>query len=319
MDTSDLSALAGNTLVAAAVNDANDAWATARAGFAAVFGRGQPDPDTLRRLDATHSALHTARAADLKQVQAAEADHWATRTADLLEDHPPAEAYLYPLMAEIRTRLPAEQAPAGQAPAEQAQKPLRTLLLQTTPYLASSSLALFSMGFLFIAFYVVSNRGQWLGELAVGWLTACAAFAAGGLAGLVVGIPRFVSSGALRHDVETGRVPAMTTSQATRGARATGDQAGQDQVSGFTSSSNLAEISDWLTKLLLGAGLVGLTHLSKPLGALVNDVAAGLGSATSSGRVVAAAILMTYVTLGFIDLYVVTTLWYGKHLQQLGY
>jgi len=34
---------------------------------------------------------------------------------------------------------------------------------------------------------------------------------------------------------------------------------------------------------------------------------------------VAASILVMYVVLGFLDGYVLTTLWYGKHLQRLGY
>jgi hypothetical protein len=167
---------------------------------------------------------------------------------------------------------------------------------------------------MFIGFYVASGPEPHLGYLGVGWLTACAAFVAGCLAGLVVGIPRFVSSGALRHDVEARRLSASQD-------QASQDQASQDQASRFAPSSNLAEISDWLTKLLLGAGLVGLTRLGRPLGALVDAVARGLGSATPSGssEVIAAAILATYVVLGFLDGYVVTTLWYGKHLQQLGY
>jgi hypothetical protein len=54
---------------------------------------------------------------------------------------------------------------------------------------------------------------------------------------------------------------------------------------------------------------------------LFDAVARGLGSVPPSGpaTVVAAAILVTYVILGFLDGYVVTTLWYGKHLQELGY
>jgi len=49
----------------------------------------------------------------------------------------------------------------------------------------------------------------------------------------------------------------------------------------------LAKVSDWLTKLLLGAGLVSLTQLGKPLSHLVDTVARGvdgvpLGAAPTS-------------------------------------
>lgn len=57
MDISSLVALAGNTLVAAAVTDA---WETARHGFARLFGRGKPDPAMERRLEATRSQLAAA-------------------------------------------------------------------------------------------------------------------------------------------------------------------------------------------------------------------------------------------------------------------
>ena len=45
MDISSLVALAGNTLVAAAVTDA---WEDVRQKIARLFGRGQPDPGAER-------------------------------------------------------------------------------------------------------------------------------------------------------------------------------------------------------------------------------------------------------------------------------
>jgi hypothetical protein len=90
----------------------------------------------------------------------------------------------------------------------------------------------------------------------------------------------------------------------------------------FLPSTNLAEISDWLTKLLLGAGLVSLTKLGQPLSELIDNVARGLGGATVSGGVtesavvVAGAILITYVALGFLGGYLTTSFWYAKGLQR---
>jgi hypothetical protein len=163
-------------------------------------------------------------------------------------------------------------------------------LRHVAPILGIIPGVLFLAGFMLIGFYVASGPEPHLGYLGVGWLTACTAFVAGRLAGLVVGIPRFVSSGALWHDVEARRLSASQ------------DQASQDQASRFAPSINLAKISDWLTKLLLGAGLVGLTRLGRPLDALVDAVARGLRSATPSGypEVIAAAILATYVVFGFL-------------------
>jgi hypothetical protein len=102
MDISSLIALAGNTLVAAAVTDA---WETARNRVARLFGRGEPDPTTVRRLDATRSQLAAAAPADLEHVQADLAGQWAVRLADLLEENPGVEADLRSLVDELESML----------------------------------------------------------------------------------------------------------------------------------------------------------------------------------------------------------------------
>jgi hypothetical protein len=43
-------------------------------------------------------------------------------------------------------------------------------------------------------------------------------------------------------------------------------------------------VSDWLTKLLLGAGLVQLTRLGAPISQLIDSVAAGLAPAAGRER-----------------------------------
>jgi hypothetical protein len=104
VDMASLVALAGNTLVAAAVTDA---WETTRHKIARLFGRGQPDPATERRLDATRNQLIAASSAELEQVKADVAAAWAVRLEDLLAEDPDAEAELAALVEEIGTLLPA--------------------------------------------------------------------------------------------------------------------------------------------------------------------------------------------------------------------
>jgi hypothetical protein len=104
VDTGSLVALAGNTVVAAAVTDA---WETVRHKVARLFGRGEPDSATERRLDATRRQLTAAPAAGLEQTQADLAASWATRLADLLEENPGAEDELRTLVQEIQAALPA--------------------------------------------------------------------------------------------------------------------------------------------------------------------------------------------------------------------
>jgi len=101
-----LAALAGNTVVTAAVTDA---WDSARKGFARLLGRGDPGKTKLaeERLAETHDQLADASGADLEETRAALEAQWVTRMRDLLEEDPGAEADLRALVEEIQARLPA--------------------------------------------------------------------------------------------------------------------------------------------------------------------------------------------------------------------
>ncbi len=94
-----LAAMAAAALMQAMVTDG---WEGVRHKVARLFGRGQPDVAIERRLDATRDQLTAAAPGDLETVQAALAAQWQTRFADLLADHPDAEADLAALVKEIK-------------------------------------------------------------------------------------------------------------------------------------------------------------------------------------------------------------------------
>lgn len=146
---------------------------------------------------------------------------------------------------------------------------------------------LFGAAWIFV--YALTTPGSHGTYLGVGMLTAIAALLIGCLIGFLFGIPRVVSSGAVRLG----------------------------QSSDYAPSSNLSEVSDWLTKLLLGAGLVQLTHLGAPIGDLIDHVAAALYLGTGyagAAKVTAGTIIFGYVAIGLLDGYVVTTMWYQRRL-----
>jgi hypothetical protein len=166
------------------------------------------------------------------------------------------------------------------------------VLGHTTTWLAFLALWVPAFGAVWVVVYAFATPGSHWAYVAVGMLTSIAALVIGYLVGFLFGIPRVVSSGALRHG--TG-------------------------ASDYTPSSNLAEVSDWLTKLLLGAGLVQLTRLGVPISGLIDNIAAGLHSSAASvetAKVAAGAILFGYVVIGILDGYVVTTLWYQSKIAK---
>ena len=101
-----LAALAGNTVVTAAVTDA---WESARKGFARLLGRGDPDKTQRaeERLAETHDRLTQAAGEDAEQTRAALEAQWVTRVRDPLEEDPGVEADLRTLVQEIQAQLPA--------------------------------------------------------------------------------------------------------------------------------------------------------------------------------------------------------------------
>lgn len=103
MDVDALAALAGNTIVAAAVTDAFEG---VRARVARIFGRDQPHSRIQRRLDETRQQLVATTPRDLERAQAAQARQWGTRLADLLADHPEAAVELQALIADFRALTP---------------------------------------------------------------------------------------------------------------------------------------------------------------------------------------------------------------------
>jgi hypothetical protein len=106
---------AGQTVAGAAVFDV---WESFRHKVARLFGRGDPKRAEAaeRWLAETHEQLAGAEGADLESAQAAQAQRWEGRFADLLDEDPGAEADLRALVEEIQKALPATVVSAsGQA------------------------------------------------------------------------------------------------------------------------------------------------------------------------------------------------------------
>jgi hypothetical protein len=120
------------------------------------------------------------------------------------------------------------------------------------------------------------------GVFATAVITGSCSFLVGGLAGLLFGIPR----------------SALGSAGITRAGR-------------YQANSNLVEVSDWLTKIIVGVGLVQIGRLEPALGRLAANLKAPLGGQPSSAAF-GVALVMANVLLGFLFFY----LWSRSLLQR---
>lgn len=116
--------------------------------------------------------------------------------------------------------------------------------------------------------------------LAVGLATAGAAMLSGMLLGFLFGLPR-VSAVARASKTAT------------------------DESSGLETNSNLDEVSDWLTKILVGLGLVQLGRLSHAVSHLGTELAPGFGGMPGAKTFVVALMLYSAID-GFLVGYIWT-------------
>ena len=123
--------------------------------------------------------------------------------------------------------------------------------------------------------------GDW-DVLAVAALVAAGAFVGGGLFGFLFGIPR-----SLAQPVED---PKDTS-------------AGRYQP-----NTNLEQISDWLTKILVGVGLVQFTTLAGHAGDLVSFLGPSFGG-DPYGETFAGGTLVVFGVSGFLAFYLVTRMY----------
>ena len=122
-----------------------------------------------------------------------------------------------------------------------------------------------------------------LGVLGVGLIVAAGTWIAGGFLGFLFAIPK-----------STGR-----------------DSAGADSgTTNYQANSNLVEISDWLTKILVGLGLVELGRLTTETHKLVDFLKPSVGDQPSSSSF-AFAVLVLFAVSGFLALYIVTRVYLG--------
>jgi hypothetical protein len=111
------------------------------------------------------------------------------------------------------------------------------------------------------------------------WFASGAAFFAGTIGGFLFGVPKSVSN------------PANTSVPPTK--------------SPYKINTNLEEISDWLTKIILGLGLVHLDKVIRFVDSIGQEAATAIGQAQGAKLIAISAMIYGFVC-GFIVVYIWT-------------
>jgi hypothetical protein len=116
---------------------------------------------------------------------------------------------------------------------------------------------------------------------ALSTLVGACAFALGALLGFLFGIPQyFAGAGEARAD----------------SSRAT-----------YQPNTNLTQVSDWLTKIIIGVGLVQFSQLAKTIGRLGDSLEPSLGGG-EAGKAFGIALVLGFFVIGFLIGYLYTRL-----------
>jgi len=124
------------------------------------------------------------------------------------------------------------------------------------------------------------------------WAFACLGI--GSLLGFIFAVPRAIS------------VPERPT---------LGDGKSSEFYPRLAVNTNMEQISDWLTKLLVGVGLVQLRDLPRGLNAAAHYVAAGLGDDSKLVQF-SAALLAFFTVQGFLAGYLATRIFFQRVFEK---
>jgi tetratricopeptide (TPR) repeat protein len=155
-----------------------------------------------------------------------------------------------------------------------------------TPWLAGMLLAIFA-GFGAIGVYSWwQHAGTRMSVFACCVLLALASHLVGAFIGFIFGIPKTVTT--------TSSSGESTTS--------------------YQGNTNLEQISDWLTKILVGAGLVELGKIGVAFDSMTKTLTAG-NALGNSGTVVAPTIITLYAVSGFLIAYLYARIYLARELR----
>lgn len=148
-----------------------------------------------------------------------------------------------------------------------------------------------------------SPMAKAMAVLGTGLLLAGSALLGGAFLGFLFGIPRSLQQQNVTESASSPSASATTTTPGASGRAAYG------------ANTSLEQISDWLTKILVGVGLTQLSSLPSALRQFADFANPGLGGFETSG-VFAVALLVYFLICGFLMSYLWTRLRLGKAFSE---
>lgn len=145
--------------------------------------------------------------------------------------------------------------------------------------------------------YNFNNSKLFFIALGTGLLIAGASFSSGALSGFLFGIPRIINSSAPKSAEISQNV--------------------------ILHNDNLVQISDWLTKIIVGVGLTQINSLPEKLNSLGKVISPCFnisipGESDSNIKItISISILIYFLILGFITSYLWTRIYFGDILKQV--
>ena len=154
---------------------------------------------------------------------------------------------------------------------------------------------------LIVGFVVVVAYGfaQEKFNLGIAVLLSGSCVMVGGLLGFLFGIPKALQ---LRQEPET--------------VQPTGQEESRNNRQAYRANTNLEEVSDWLTKILVGVGLTQLNSIPTKVVAFGAYFGKPLGGDELTGERFAAAVLLYFSVTGFLLGYLWTRLFLGGALAR---
>jgi hypothetical protein len=146
------------------------------------------------------------------------------------------------------------------------------------PWWAAATLVIIGALLIMIFGFAMRATGHSAAVLVILLMLAAASIASGGLLGFLFGIPHAPKE-------------ASTT--------------------GYQPSTNLEQVTDWLTKILVGVGLVQLSHVGTMLAEVGDAVSSSLTPVVPGLGVMAQQTLVAFAIVGFLASYLWTRVYYG--------